>query len=67
MQEVRREDGFEPWPRLFDLEVDFPEDEVVDLRLEGRGRVSDFGRPESMSVGLGDKTESGRTLLGMRR
>lgn len=45
MQEVRREDSFESWPRPFDLDlvVEFSEEEA-DLWFDGRVRFSEAGR-----------------------
>ena len=41
VHEVRREEGLEPWPRPFDLVVEFSEDDVVDLWFDGLDRLSE--------------------------
>jgi len=43
VQDVRRDEGFEPWPRLLDRLVEFS-DEVVDFWRSGLERCSDAGR-----------------------
>lgn len=71
MQEVRRDEGLEPWPRLRDLVVEFSEEEpmegrrgsVVDLRCT-LGRFSDSGRGFVMSVDRVLEGESEVVFLG---
>jgi hypothetical protein len=60
---VRRDEGFEPWPRLFDLLVEFSDDEVVDCcRWNGRERCSDTGRRGSMFAAWVEEKESALLL-----
>ena len=47
VHDVRLDEGFEPWPRLFDLLVEFS-DEVVDCWRSGLERCSETGRRCSM-------------------
>jgi hypothetical protein len=51
VQEVRRDEGFEPWPRPLERVVDVSDDEVLDLWWDGRDLFSDSGRCDSMVVG----------------
>jgi hypothetical protein len=62
---VRPDGGFE-WPRLFDLLVEFSEDEVVDCCRNGLERCSDTGREDSIFAAWVDTTDPDWVFLGLR-
>jgi hypothetical protein len=65
VQDVRREEGFE-WPRLFDLLVEFSDDEVEDCWRNGRERCSDTGRRDSIVLAWIEVFVSTVVFLGLR-
>jgi hypothetical protein len=67
VQEVRRDEGLEPWPRFLERDVDVSEDEVFDLSLDGLDRFSDSVRWESILTGQGGPTASTMGLSVLRR
>jgi hypothetical protein len=67
VQEVRRDEGLEPWPRFLERDVDVSDDEVFDLSLDGLDRFSDSVRWESILTGQGDATASTVGLSVLRR
>lgn len=68
VQEVRREDNFESWPRPFDLDlvVDFS-DEEADLWFDGRGRFSEAGRRVDILTDSEVSIEPGTAFAVRRR
>jgi hypothetical protein len=67
VQDVRREERFDSWPRPLDRVVDVSDDEVFALWWDGRDRFSDSGRCDSILVGYADEAESIVDLVGLRR
>jgi hypothetical protein len=61
---VRPDGGFE-WPRLFDLLVEFSEDDVVDCCRNGLERCSDTGREDSIFAAWVYTTDSDWIFLGL--
>ena len=68
VQEVRREDSFESWPRPFDLDlvVEFSDDEA-DLWFVGRDRFSELGLRVDMLTESKVSTEPGYAFAVRRR
>jgi hypothetical protein len=68
VQEVRREDSFESWPRPFDLDlvVEFSDDEA-DLWVDSRGLFSEAGRCDDMLTESKVSIEPGAAFALRRR